>query len=372
MTRSERPRRSTTKKVTYAETQSRNRSKRECTKIHRNVPLDERDDDNDPDGLNESQSLGSCYSDVEESSEDELEVVELTGKSKDDRNYRGESENEETTTTKPRKPTSKSKDNVSSKSKGARSSKPAPKKGGNTSKKGGKEQSNSEQTDPIGTNFRNNKENRREDTALTFQRSGAAAKASLQVRAEESPDSDEEQRAIIQKLMAYKKKANARIDDDREKITLLEDRNHELIERQKQHDLQMKKLLSRGGERVDLEDTDDEANFSTRPEQEVVIAAAKHIYRSVKFLNNNAQLETFGNMVMDKTNLPHLQVVEGMSAVEELMTKKQREVFRAKYEKLWVKTINDQRNYNQVSQARTQNNDLALFSQPMAHYSFGE
>lgn len=239
-----------------------------------------------------------------------------------------EKRNAARTTSKPAPPKSRGKPNDSLKHKS---------KTGGTVKKGGKGQ-NSDLTNPVSDGFRKDKELRRAANATDMQKSGANAKQA------------EADKSIAEQFAEYKRVARARILEDEAKINDLLDEKADLMDREdkllEERD-QMEEVLNKSGNGSDYEPEEDNEQVKSS-EHSIIKNATKLVYRTVKFINNEEQQRQFGEMVMDKTQLAHLQFSDKDTALKSAEVRKSRASFRKKWEKTWLRIVNEQRNYNQV------------------------
>jgi hypothetical protein len=187
-------------------------------------------------------------------------------------------------------------------------------------------------SNPVGDAFRLDKESRREASAGSLLGSSSAAKS------KKASDSRAEAAAASDALAVYKAEAKAKIQRDKERINQLETEKESL-----EKNLDEYSNLVTKGKMLDEKD-----EHVVKSEENVVKAATKHIYKAIKFINNDQQLVDFGNLVMDKTQMKHLQYAADDTKLRKDKVSLARANFRKNYEKLWVSQVNELRNYNQV------------------------
>jgi predicted nuclease with TOPRIM domain len=96
--------------------------------------------------------------------------------------------------------------------------------------------------------------------------------------------------------------------------------------------------------------TEERSEYELLSEQVLVKSATKQAYRAVKFLNNEAQAQKFGEMVMDLSKLMTLMFTNNLNMGERAVVVRNRANFYAKYGNKFKSIVNDQqRSYNQVS-----------------------
>ena len=95
--------------------------------------------------------------------------------------------------------------------------------------------------------------------------------------------------------------------------------------------------------------TEERSEHELLSEKALVKNATRSAYRQVKFLNNEAQAQNFGEMVMDNSKMTALMLTEKLTMTERAVVLRNRANFYAKYGKNIKTIVNDQRSYNQVS-----------------------
>jgi hypothetical protein len=207
-----------------------------------------------------------------------------------------------------------------------------------TTSKPSRASQNSEPRNPVGTNFTKEKENRREKAN---QKKTSAPSVSETVDLTEYEE--------------YKERADARKERDRAKIQALKDKEEEakLREEKMQEELdEMAQNLANNQGTLGMKSAKQEDVLKS--ERSVVKEATKKVYHTVKFLNTDAHVVQFGEMVMDATNISALQYSKDDTKVQKAKIKNARSTFRADHEKFWISALNDVRNYNQVSTSNVQ------------------
>lgn len=313
--------------------------------------------DNDPDGLEENQDYSD--SDATENQENPMKSgdkpTKTSGKppGKPKRDDEDESSDEEYVTErqqvleKRNAPRTTSKLPHKSRGKPNHSQQNKSKSGG-SAKKGGKGQ-NSDLTNPVGDRFIKDKEQGRAASAADMQKAGATAKQA------------EADKSVVAEFEEYKRVVKARLARDKERINNLMDEKDKMMEREEElleeRDHLEKVLKSGNGSDYEPEEDNEQVKSS---EHSIVKTATKHVYRTIKFINNEEQQRQFGEMVMEKTQLAHLQFSDKDTALKSAEVKKARASFRKKWEKTWLTIVNEQRNYNQVrnSDITCPNSDL--------------
>ena len=191
---------------------------------------------------------------------------------------------------------------------------------------------NSEPRNPVNPAFSQGKENRREKSSNGYHSSTAK-------KTKETPTPPVSQ-ADIQTFMAT---SDARKARDKARIKELQDQEDQLKE--ELEEMQEKLTTNDHTVRTRYEKQD----HVLKSERSLVKAATKKVYRTVKFINTDDQLQKFGDLVMDATNIEDLQFSEKDTKVQKATIRNNRSAFRDDHEKYWISTLNELRNYNQVS-----------------------
>jgi hypothetical protein len=176
-----------------------------------------------------------------------------------------------------------------------------------------------------------NKQQRREIQAKNMRNSGDSMKSKENVQPQQPSRS--ELQARLEEMEQNQRKARKEMEK------LQREKSHQEEEVQKLSDIVAKSTTF----------TEERSEHELLSEKALVKNATRSAYRQVKFLNNEAQAQNFGEKVMDNSKMTALMFTDKLTVAERAVVLRNRANFYAKYGKEIKTIVNDQRSYNQVS-----------------------